>query len=355
MKDTKKQTIILSVVAIVMFAILIIGATYAYFQAQTGASKSTDVKVTTYTTDVLTFTTGDAINIALTQSDFASGKGNAVGNTFAKASLTANNKTNTATMNYYVYLNIENNTFTYSIDENTPELILTVIAPDGTEVTRLEGLTYKEVTDGQNQTIKGFDVTSKSGLITIANNKDITASPSKEEQYTIKLTFVNYNSDQSKNAGAGLSAKLQIQKDEILYHESCNDNALACHVAKLYTGTQGENSIYYHNGTITTDDGTVIDANDKSYRYAGASDAVNNYVCFGSNVTPCPTDNLYRIIGVFGDQVKLIKYDYATSTLLGTDGDYSGKYSSYGKKYYKGSNYANIAGYYRNNSTQKNT
>ena len=34
---------------------------------------------------------------------------------------------------------------------------------------------------------------------------------------------------------------------------------------------------------------------------------VNNYVCFGSDEATCPTDNLYRIIGVFGDQVKLIK------------------------------------------------
>ena len=48
-----------------------------------------------------------------------------------------------------------------------------------------------------------------------------------------------------------------------------------------------------------------IDANDYSYRYSGADP--NNYVCFGTDITPCPTDNLYRIIGVFNNQVKLIK------------------------------------------------
>ena len=67
-------------------------------------------------------------------------------------------------------------------------------------------------------------------------------------------------------------------------------------------------NIYHHDASLTNG------AGDNSYRYAGASDQVNNYVCFGSNVTPCPTDNLYRIIGVFGDKVKLIKSDYATST-----------------------------------------
>ena len=90
------------------------------------------------------------------------------------------------------------------------------------------------------------------------------------------------------------------------YHESCNDNTLACHVAKLYTGTQGENSIYYHNGTIVSDDGTIIDANDSSYRYAGASESVNNYICLDSTESPCPDAKLFRIIGVINDHVKVI-------------------------------------------------
>ena len=102
---------------------------------------------------------------------------------------------------------------------------------------------------------------------------------------------------------------------------------LVDYVKAQYTGTQGENGIYYHDGSIkstteftiyyynnegelvntTHPVGTVLDANDNSYRYAGASDQVNNYVCFGSSTTPCPENNLYRIIGVFDDRVKLIK------------------------------------------------
>ena len=60
-------------------------------------------------------------------------------------------------------------------------------------------------------------------------------------------------------------------------------------------------NIYHHDASLTNG------AGDNSYRYAGASDQVNNYVCFGSSEASCPTDNLYRIIGVFGDKVKLIK------------------------------------------------
>ena len=51
-------------------------------------------------------------------------------------------------------------------------------------------------------------------------------------------------------------------------------------------------------------------------------DNIKNFVCFGTNASPCPTENLYRIIGVFGNNVKLIKWDYAKSSLLGTDGDF---------------------------------
>ncbi len=93
-------------------------------------------------------------------------------------------------------------------------------------------------------------------------------------------------------------------------------------------GDQGSevSNIYIHNSNLTNG------AGDGSYRYAGSSETTNNFVCFGYDSTDgtCPTDNLYRIIGVFGDEVKLIKYDYAKSTLLGTDGDYYNTYSGAG-------------------------
>ena len=83
-------------------------------------------------------------------------------------------------------------------------------------------------------------------------------------------------------------------------------------------------------------------------------DNVKNFVCFGSTTSPCPTENLYRIIGVFGNNVKLIKWDYAKSSLLGTDGDFSQEYSSYFSGEQGGSPASNSL-YYWNNSTKKNT
>ena len=291
---SKKQAIILSVIASIVLLVLIVGATYAYFQASGGKGTSANLRVTTYTTDVFNFEVGNDISIYADATSFASGKGNAAGSTFAKAILTANNKTNTATEHYYLYLNISNNTFLYTQNENTPELLLTIKDAGGNAVTDITSLTYKTVTDGKGVSISGYDITNKSGVITLFNNKEITASPTKTDEWNITVTLVNYDKDQSVNTGKSFSAKLMIQK-------KAYKQTLAEYVKSQYTGTQGENSLYYHNSSLANG------AGDNSYRYAGASDSVNNYICLGSDAATCPEANLFRIIGVFGDKTKVIR------------------------------------------------
>ena len=297
MEKSKKNAIVLSIVAVVTLIALVVGATYAYFQAQGGTGSSTGVKVTTYTTDMLTFTTGNAISLYADQSSFGQEKGSLSGETFAKATLVANNKTNEATDKYYVYFNIENNTFKYTLGNDKPELILTVTGPDGSEVTEISGLTHKVVQDRENKSISGFDVTTTNGLITIANKKTITATPNAEEEYTLKLTFVNYEGDQTANATSTLSAKVMIQKEKIVQTVAniCKGGQSLSSCLVAMDGI--DETLYHHDASLTNG------ANDNSYRFAGASSAVNNYVCFGSTQSPCPADNLYRIIGVFDNKI----------------------------------------------------
>ena len=463
----KKQAIILSVIASIALLVLIVGATYAYFQASGGTGTSANLRVTTYTTDVFNFEVGNDISIYADATSFASGKGNASGSTFAKAILSANNKTNSATKYYYLYLNISKNTFTYTQNEDTPEILLTIKDDAGNEITSINDLTYKTVTDGKGATIKGFDITTGIGLITILDNKEITANPQKTDTWNVTVTFINYDKDQSKNAGKSFNAKLIAQQKEISDSVSdyCKngDNLANCIISLGAPDIFGATKVYHH------DENLVNGANDNSYRYAGGdntctfngenvqgaysnatfgasnendckkvytikSDAltiladnsvtrllsdekpvtwsegackttdgesvnvgfasgkfnpvteatckgksyivktdnltarvanlsmeyagvgkwsrVNNFVCFGSTTKPCPTDNLYRIIGVIDGKVKLIKYDYATSALLGTDGDY--RVSSTPDSTYKGS-LTSIDQYYWNKATGINT
>lgn len=212
------KTKIISIVTTIVFLLMVIGATYAYFAAQTGEGASTDIKINANTTDVFTFETGSAISISLNQDNFASGTGNQSGTTYAKALLTANNKTNTATEHYYLYLNIKSNTFVYSQDSSKPEILFKITDKNGTEVKpTLEGLEYKTVTDGKGVSQSGYDITTYNDVLPIYENKEITTTSSITEQWNITITFINYDFNQSANAGKSLSATLMIQKSELEY------------------------------------------------------------------------------------------------------------------------------------------
>ena len=296
-----RKTKIISVVAVVALALTVITATYAYFQAQVGDPASADIKVNANTVDTFTFSNGNAISFSINQDNFASGKGNQTGSTYASATLTANNKTNTATEHYYLYLNIESNTFTYSVNESTPEIIMTVTDSSGNEVADISTLNHVIVTGANGDQVSGYDITNKNGLITLFNNREITTTSSKEERWNIKVTFVNYDKNQSANAGKSMSAKVMIQKELIpqVVSDICanGENLATCITTLSNKSTASLTNIYHHDANLTNG------AEDNSYRYAGASDKVNNYVCFGSTQSPCPEDNLYRIIGVFDNKV----------------------------------------------------
>ena len=317
---------VLSVLIIGLFFILVTRITYAYLapvinDAQTNVVGSTD------TVDDFKFELGNPLKINATPTTLKENGSNYTTSTTAKALLKANSTKKTATYNYYIYLQIKSNTFTYS-DGSTPEIILTVTNPNGDEITSIDGLTY-----GTFNGVSGFDITTKKGLFNIANNHEITSNSSTTyttQSWTIKITYLNLSIDQSTNFGNSMGVNVLIRKSKVTFTD---------YVILQYTGTQGENNIYYHDSNLANG------AGDNSYRYAGPSDTTNNFVCFGSDEATCPTDNLYRIIGVIDNKVKLIKYDYATSTLLGKDGDYYG--SSTPGSTYKGSQ-SSIDRYYWN-------
>ena len=119
-------------------------------------------------------------------------------------------------------------------------------------------------------------------------------------------TFNNLNDDTSYIIKIFVEDTLEIQSNvytinaetESVTYICDNGTNMATCIKNQYT-SQGSNGLYYHTSSLANS------ASDNSYRYAGTNP--NNYVCFGSEKNVCSEDNLYRIIGVFGDQVKLIK------------------------------------------------
>ncbi len=287
--------------------------------------------------DTLIFTKGNNLSLKATTDNFNGASSNLTSTTNPSVKLVASNKTNNATATYYAGIKIKSNTYKYSTDAKTAEIILTVLDENGDAVTTsADDLSYVTVNG-----VSGFDITEKVGVFNISVDHSIATKSSTSgttHTWTFTLTFINLETDQSINEDGSLEMEAILQKDKIIM-------PLADYVKAQYTGTQGENNLYYHDSTLENG------ANDGSYRYAGASDTTNNFVCFGYDSTDgtCPTDNLYRIIGVFGDEVKLIKYDYAKSTLLGIDGDYYNTYPQSGSGTNKGQNpHAEIGQYYWN-------
>lgn len=316
----KLSLIFIFILILLVIALLVGKLTFSYLGPTLGEDLSNEGEVTA-SGDTLIFTKGSNLSLSATTDNFQIGGSNLSSTTNPKVKLVASSKTNSASATYYVGVVINSNTYTYTTSDNTAEVILTIKDENGNNVTSgVDGLTY--VTSGG---VSGFDVTGKTGLFNIKTDYPISTTSSSTgttHTWTFTLTFVNLGTDQSDNENASMDLDIYLQKTKIL--------TLTDYVISQYTGTQGENGLYYHDSSLANG------AGDNSYRYAGPSNTTNNFVCFGSNAATCPTNNLYRIIGVFEDKVKLIKYDYVTSALLGTNGDYKGS-DTPDSTYYKGS------------------
>ena len=315
----KKKTFIIIVVALL---VLSIGITFAYFIAKTGPGSSANANVTTGTVDDLKFNVSkENISLNINQFNFASGSGNITDTVTATASLKANSTKNTATYNYYVYFQIESNNYMYTTADKKPEIVLSITGPNG-EITSVDGLKYVTATNADGTVVKGFDITTLGNSITrIANAFEISSTSSTNytnQDWVFKVSFINLDTNQADNEGKTLTGKVLIQSNKLIDSVSDvakNGDNLVTAIQSLSTKSKPSyTGLYHHDASLTNG------AGDNSYRFAGADP--NNYVCFGSDDTTCPTENLYRIIGVIDGKVKLIHSYGATTTMLGTNEGY---------------------------------
>ena len=212
--ENKKKSITLMIVAIITLLALIIGATYAYFQATSSTGSDADVNVLTATGDLLTFKIDKDINIIVSQSDFKKGAGNKSDSTKASAILTASNSKNieSSSDRYNIYFIIEANDFIYTTDNATAEILLNVTDPNGNEVENITGLVHTD---------KGFDITTRTGGFLLVPDYDISATRGNTttQEWKVEVTLVNLDTDQNKNTGKTLSGKLYVTKEKMSSYE----------------------------------------------------------------------------------------------------------------------------------------
>ena len=234
--DNKKNKI-MTMVFIVSILILVVSTTYAFFAPQNGGTTSSNATVTSNTTDLLTFSINRDISFTVTQALFAQNGQNQSGDATATATLTPNNKTGVATMNYYLYLNLQSNPTVYSSTNTNedPELMLQVFDGNNQLVT-LTGLGTQKTIKG----VTGYDITGVSGLKTLLDNHAISATNNTAtiENWRVVITLINLDVNQNDNTGKTISAEIIISGEE---------------VDLGFTGT-----IYRNNTVVTTVGSSII-------------------------------------------------------------------------------------------------
>ena len=188
----------------------------------------------------------------------------------------------------------------------TDENIHYILTSKGSKDVIVEGI-LSEATDGASD----FDDVSKTELNTGLKGTygsiykiHSTFIPLKgSSEYDLYL-FVDENATNTtmgKTFSAGVAVK-SYDREKATINEVCSngDNLASCVISFASSGSE-ETAIYHHTSSLANG------AGDNSYRYAGASDSVNNYICLGSDAATCPDANLFRIIGVFGDKTKVIR------------------------------------------------
>ncbi len=214
MKLNKRKILL----AVLIGSVLVLTTSLAYFVASIANPASTDVDLKSEISQKFIFTPGTPINITANQTNFGTGDESIKAETTSSATLIADSALGSATEKYNVYFNINSNDFEYTIDNNNPEILLSIIDPSGTEIESIDGLVYKSITDVKGKELKGFDITTKNCIVKIAEDYAISTANSEigtTQNWKVIITFVNLNSDQVANEGKTLSSTLILQEDKL--------------------------------------------------------------------------------------------------------------------------------------------
>ena len=211
---SKKATNIILIIYVIALTVLVIGATYAHFTYIKVSRVSPKVDVEAATLNYIMFDIGSPIYINPTTENFTEGMDNLTGETYASVFLKRENGTEVSKLKYNLYLEISDNSLTYSTASKTPELLLNVYDPDGNEVKEIEGLKYVTIKDGKNKEISGFEITEVLGRYYITKSREISTTNEITEKWDAKVTYVNLKESQDGNLEKVLNGLIRIEKAE---------------------------------------------------------------------------------------------------------------------------------------------
>ena len=288
--DKKTRLIIIGILSIIIVILLSLGLTKAFMKPVEQGGNLTEISLESCAKIKLTGTS--SINLS---SSYPMSRNRGLQTT--PYSLTV-----TSYCDSYVGFNLY--IATLNTNTLTDENIHYILTEKGSKTAVVEGI-LSSATDGSSD----FSDTDKTELNTglkgtygsIYKIHNTTVALKGNKQYDLYL-FVDEsstNTSMNKTFKAGVAVKAYDREKLGLEMCASGQNLSECIIS--YANSDNASNIYYHDSSLTNG------AGDNSYRYAGASDSVNNYICLGSDEATCPDANLFRIIGVFGDQTKVIR------------------------------------------------
>lgn len=211
----KKNTILLTVIAIATLLVAVVGATFAYFIATGGGSSEKQVIVKTESVDSSAIAIAGDISITADMTNFGQTGGKDVaGNTTGQVTFHPGSGVTEGTgarnYCYKVQLDLTGNPFDYSAannsHENQPELIFTA------EKQGAGATSHTKIIDAK-------DITTDQSIIQIPTEADGsiyihkitgTANQAYVEGWKFNVTFKYYNFPQNDNANKNFTAKLKM-------------------------------------------------------------------------------------------------------------------------------------------------
>ena len=238
--DNRKNTILLTVIAVATLLVAVVGATFAYFTAQQGNAQNANVEVTTDTAASSMISVNGAISLHATPDNFNEAAGSHLNSeSDAYGTITWQPSNADGAVQDYCYtvtLNITANDTVYDpddVDEDVPELLFniehsttayagqttgdaaSVTAPITTNVAGLTYATVEATNTGTRDEISGWDITGKTGTFLIRGDQadgswKITGNSSQKtyEYWHANVTMVNLDRDQIYNTGKSVTGTL---------------------------------------------------------------------------------------------------------------------------------------------------
>lgn len=215
--ENKKNTILLTVIAVATLLVAVVGATFAYFTASGAQGTTGNVTVSTGTAASSEFGVIKALNLYADASTFAQGGKDVTGETTGTVKWTAPGDAGTVTPSladrtfcYTAALEITANTFVKSAANATNVNELEFTAVKGTE-TIIDKQSLVTLTTGEAVT-GTINIPTTKGGTDMKHTLVADAGASVSDSWTITVTLKNQAFNQNDNAGKQFSGVIRFNK-----------------------------------------------------------------------------------------------------------------------------------------------